>query len=171
MSTNTNRRQFLKFGGTAAGAAMLLSPFSKALAETCGITPAQTAGPFYPGANQFGTDNDLTVIPGGRVRAVGQVVYIKGRVVDQNCRPLEGANVEIWQACHTGKYNNHKDPNPAALDPNFKYWAETFTDKKGDYVFKTIIPGAYPADTDWVRPPHIHYKISRLGYRDLITQM
>jgi protocatechuate 3,4-dioxygenase beta subunit len=24
---------------------------------------------------------------------------------------------------------------------------------------------------EWVRPPHIHYKVSRRGYKELITQM
>jgi protocatechuate 3,4-dioxygenase beta subunit len=99
------------------------------------------------------------------------VVYIKGRVVDNLCRPVANANVEIWQACASGRYNSPKDPNPAALDPNFKYWAETFTNEKGEYMFKSIIPGPYPADEAWDRPPHVHFKISKLGFKDLVTQM
>ncbi|MGE3760087.1 MAG: protocatechuate 3,4-dioxygenase, partial [Pseudobdellovibrionaceae bacterium] len=101
----------------------------------------------------------------------GQVVYIIGIVQDTDCRPVANANVEIWQACASGKYNNPRDPNPAPLDPNFRYWGETYTDANGNYDFKTILPGAFPADTDWDRPPHIHFKISKRGYFDLITQM
>lgn len=33
------------------------------------------------------------------------------------------------------------------------------------------MPGAYPADKHWIRPPHIHFKISKQGYRSLTTQM
>lgn len=171
MGPNSQRRQFLKLGAGVAGVLTLSSPLSKAFAQSCGLTPKQTAGPFYPGESEFTSDNDLTQIPGNNKRAEGQVVYVRGKVVDQNCRPVKGANVEIWQACASGKYNNPKDPNPAPIDPNFRYWAEAFTNENGEYIFKTIIPGAYPAAEDWVRPPHIHFRISAMGYRELITQM
>lgn len=172
MEMKSSRRSFLKFGTGAFGALALTSPFTKATAATCHLTPAQTAGPFYPGEKQFlHQGNDLTQIPGHTVRAEGQIVYIAGKVVDKACKPVKNANVEIWQACASGKYNNVNDPNPAALDPHFKYWGEMNTNEKGEYIFKTIIPGAYPADINWDRPPHIHFKVSRLGYKDLITQM
>lgn len=171
MKNQTNRRDFLKMGTSAAGAALLISPLSKALAATCQRTPPQTAGPFYPGEKQFQTDTDLTRLPGHQERAQGQVIYVQGKVLNRSCRPIANANVEIWQACATGKYNNPRDPNPAVLDPHFKYWAETFTNEKGEYGFKTILPGAYPADMDWTRPPHIHFKVTCLGYSELVTQM
>jgi protocatechuate 3,4-dioxygenase beta subunit len=140
-------------------------------AADCDPTAAQTEGPFYPGKQKFDNNHDLTM-----AGTVGQVVYIRGHILGVKgtaaaCSALGDARVEIWQACHSGKYNNSKDPNTAPLDPNFKYWGETFTDANGEYLFKTIIPGSYPADTDWVRPPHIHYKVAKLGYRELTTQM
>jgi protocatechuate 3,4-dioxygenase, beta subunit len=87
------------------------------------------------------------------------------------CAPIANANVEIWQACESGRYNNPRDPNPAPLDPNFQYWGETYTSEEGEYIFKTIIPGEYPAAEGWVRPPHIHFRVAKLGYNDLVTQM
>jgi protocatechuate 3,4-dioxygenase beta subunit len=170
MENESNRRQFLK-GVGAAGAVFFADPVAKTLAAVCSFTPPQTAGPFYPGEAQFHEDNDLTIIKGHTAAALGQVIYIKGTVLNHQCEPVENAAVEIWQACASGKYNNKNDPNPAALDPNFKYWGETFTDELGTYMFKTIVPGAYPADTDWMRPPHIHFKVTRLGYKELVTQM
>jgi protocatechuate 3,4-dioxygenase beta subunit len=169
---NSNRRNFLKLSlGGVTGVIAGASVVSRALAQDrCVLTPKQTSGPFYPGEKEFGLDVDMTKIPGSNIRAKGQIIYITGRVLDQNCRPLEGANVEMWQACASGKYKSQKDPNPAPLDPNFKYWAETFTNAKGQYIFKTIIPGAYPADTGWTRPPHLHFKVTKLGYREIITQ-
>jgi protocatechuate 3,4-dioxygenase beta subunit len=167
-----DRRKFLKLGaGVSAGALAMGGFLPRALAATCGLTPPQTEGPFYPGEKNFTAENDLTRVPGAPRRALGSVVYINGTVTDQNCRPLTGANVEIWQACESGSYNNAKDPNPAPRDPYFKYWGETFTDDNGKYSFKTIIPGAYPADEGWVRPAHIHYKVSKLGYHGVTTQM
>ena len=167
----TNRRKFLKIGVGTTGALLLASRTSKAFAAACGLTPAQTSGPFYPGEQVFQNDQDLTRIAGKSASALGQIVYIKGRVVDSACNPVAGAAVEIWQACASGRYNNETDTNPAALDPNFKYWGETFTNSAGEYQFKTIEPGAYPADTNWIRPPHVHFKVSRLGYKELVTQL
>lgn len=157
------RRLFL--GGLIAAPTL-----AHALGDVCSLTPAQTAGPFYPGEASFDDNTDLTQLP-GRPRADGEVVYVKGRVLDAMCNPIANANVEIWQACASGKYNNRKDPNPAPLDSNFRYWAETQTDANGEYMFKSIIPGAYPAADGWIRPPHIHVKAEKLGFRELITQM
>jgi protocatechuate 3,4-dioxygenase, beta subunit len=168
MNQNLKRRRFLQNSIGIAGA--LLG--SKALASgVCTKTVAQMAGPFYPGEGNILPINDLTRVEGATKSALGQVIYLKGIVQDLNCRPIEGVNVEIWQACASGRYNHDRDPNPASLDPNFRYWGETFTDAKGEYNFKSIVPGAYPADTDWDRPPHIHFRIAKRGYVELITQM
>ena len=170
-NSTTNRRDFLKLGTGTLGALLFSGGMTKAFADSCGLTPPQTSGPFYPGEKEFHFDNDLTLIAGNLKRAAGQVIYLRGTVMNGNCNPIHNANVEIWQACATGKYNNSKDPNPAAIDKNFKYWGEANTHQNGKYAFKTIIPGAYPADEHWMRPPHIHFKVSALGYHDLITQM
>lgn len=168
---NPGRRHFLGLGAGAAGVLATTSPLAKALAASCGLTPPQTPGPFYPGESQFSNDADLTVVPGSVTRAVGQVIYIRGKVLDQHCKPLPRTSVEIWQACASGKYNHPNDPNSAPLDRNFKYWAEVSTDETGEYGFKTILPGAYPADATWTRPPHIHFKVAKLGFQELVTQM
>lgn len=166
-----NRRDFLKKGTFLASGVAALQIGGKALASSiCSMTPAQTEGPFYPGESKFTSENDLTRVSSG-LKPIGQVIYIFGIVQDENCKPIEGANVEIWQACYSGKYNNPSDPNPAPLDPNFRYWGETYTNQKGEYSFKTIIPGAYKASNTWTRPPHIHFKIAKLGFIELTTQM
>ena len=166
-----SRRNFLNVGAGTDGAALMTSSRANAAAKSCGLTPPQTPGPFYPGESQFQPENDLTVVLGRPKSAEGKVVYIKGQVIDQQCKPVANANVEIWQACASGRYNNRKDPNPAPIDPNFRYWGETSTNANGEYAFKTIRPGAYPADIEWMRPPHIHFKVSKLGFHELVTQM
>lgn len=169
MGTNLSRRNFLINSLLSTGSLALALPATRALAHTCGFTPKQTAGPFYPGDENFRQENDLTRVNGRK--ATGQVIYIEGIVRDSNCLPLKGARVEIWQACHSGKYNHREDPNPAKLDPNFKYWGETNTDENGAYIFKTILPGSYPASDTWTRPPHIHYRVNKLGYEEMVTQL
>lgn len=165
-----NRRELLKSSLGIAGATLGGMTMLRA-AGTCGITPKQTEGPFYPIVDQPDKDTDLTFVNGSAGKAVGEIITVEGVVMDQNCKLVKGAIVEVWQACHTGRYNHPEDPNPAPLDPNFQYWGKAVTNEAGQYQFRTILPGAYPADTDWIRPPHIHFKIHKLGYVELITQM
>lgn len=166
------RRQFLRWGlGTSAGVAALATVGTAQAAEMCAATARQAKGPFYPGEKAFTVNQDLTRVPGALKRAQGQVVYIRGQVRDSACKPIANANVEIWQACETGRYNHGNDPNTgAAIDPDFAYWGEMFTNANGEYVFKTIIPGSYPAEVGWDRPPHIHFRVAKLGFKELITQ-
>lgn len=160
------RRNFLQISLGSVMAAGL----AKA-AEVCRLTPRQTEGPFYPVKDQKDKDWDLTQIAGHSEKARGQVLWVGGQVRDQSCNPVEGVLVEIWQACVTGKYNHPADPNMAPLDPHFQYWGKFLTGHDGRYVFKTIKPGAYPASPDWIRPSHIHFKVTKLGYLELITQL
>jgi protocatechuate 3,4-dioxygenase beta subunit len=168
MEKNLKRRDLLQWGLVGTVGSLFMASGASAL--QCVSTPVQPEGPFYPGEDKFTPTNDLTRVPGSSSPALGEVVYIKGVVQDGLCRPVVGVNVEIWQACASGRYNNEIDPNPAPLDPNFRYWGETFTNENGEYIFKTIVPGAYPADEVWERPPHIHFRVSKRGYQELITQ-
>ena len=166
------RRDLIKNSLITSVGLMALSRTAAANELMCkpGLTPRQTEGPFYPVEDQLDTDADLIRLEGSSLFALGEVIIVKGQVTDQNCNPVKGALVEIWQACASGKYNHPSDPNTAPIDPNFQYWGKSVTDDQGRYKFRTILPGAYPADTDWMRPPHIHFKISRVGYKELITQ-
>lgn len=166
-----SRRRLLTGASLGAASLVAISPVAEA-ALNCGVaTPSQTEGPFYPVHDQVDKDNDLTKVQGKYGKARGQLIYVQGQVLDEDCKPVPNALVEIWQACVTGKYNHDNDPNPAPLDPNFQYWGRDITDKEGKYIFRTIIPGEYPADQDWVRPPHIHFKVAKRGFHELTTQM
>lgn len=172
MDNVLNRRKLLKKSLLGAGIVASTSTMAgQKLLESCGITPAQTEGPFYPIADQKDKDNDLTHVIGRLLKASGKVIVIKGVVKDVNCNPIPGALVEIWQANKDGKYNHPGDPNPAPLDPNFQYWGRTVTNERGEYIFKTIKPGHYPATDTWIRPAHIHYKVHLRGYEELTTQL
>ena len=170
-----SRRSLLGAGaGVAAGLIAARLGADPAPAAACSDpTAAQDEGPYYPTRNQPDEDTDLTQIRGKNGRAKGEVIYVRGRVLDPDCQPVEGALVEIWQANAAGRYDHEGDAgNPRPLDPNFQSWAEVLTDKDGKFRFKTIKPGSYPADDKgWVRPPHIHFKVSRRSYHELVTQM
>lgn len=167
------RREILKKSlFTLAGVTVASTLGRQAVAATCGVTPSQTEGPFYPITRQLDESADLTLIEGSQSRAEGDVIYIFGQVQDKDCKPVAGALVEIWQANKHGRYNHPSDPNTnVPLDKNFQYWGQALTDKKGNYSFKTIIPGSYPAAPGWERPPHIHFKVVKLGFLELTSQL
>lgn len=166
------RRELLKKTLLGAGVGAIVSTSAQSLAQVClGLTPKQTEGPFYPISDQLDSDNDLTYVKDNTQKALGDVIFVSGVVTDGDCLPVKNALVEIWQACKTGKYNHPGDPNPAELDPNFQYFGRSVTNDAGEYIFKTIRPGAYPASSNWIRPAHIHVKVHVLGFEELTTQM
>ncbi len=161
------RRRVL--AGLTAGAALLAT--GRAAKAACLLSPPQPEGPFYPVA--IGEDDwDLTRVAGGSGRAEGEVIEVTGQILDDGCKPLAGSIVEVWQANTHGLYDHPRDrPRGRAFDPNFQGYARLTADRDGRYRFVTIIPGAYPAARDWVRPPHIHFKVHGPVGRSITTQM
>ena len=170
-----SRRDLLGVGaGAAAGLLAQRLRAEPAPGPACAEpTVTQTSGPYYPTHDRPDEDPDLTRVKGRPGRAAGEIIIVQGRVLDEACRPVVAALVEIWQANTHGRYDHEKDAtNPRPLDPNFQSWAEMLTDAEGRFRFTTIKPGSYPAnDAGWVRPPHIHFRVSRRGYHELVTQM
>ena len=134
-------------------------------------TPGETEGPFYPVADQKDKNADLTWIDGHTGVAQGQHIIISGQVRDVTGYPVANATLDIWQADVNGRYRHPRDLNTAEPDENFQGWAIISSDENGLFRFKTVMPGAYPANGTWIRPPHIHVKVSKPGYRALTTQM
>jgi protocatechuate 3,4-dioxygenase beta subunit len=134
-------------------------------------TPPETEGPFYPVYPQKDKDFDLTQVTGQSGVAKGKVIFIRGQVLDTEGRPIEDATVDLWQANAAGRYRHPRDRNTAPLDPNFQGWAIVKSGREGRFQFKTIFPGSYPASAEWMRPPHIHFKVSKRGFAKLTTQM
>jgi protocatechuate 3,4-dioxygenase beta subunit len=147
-------------------------------AERCAATPRQTRGPFFPVDEQADKDVDLTRVAGRPGVARGLVIRVQGRVLDASCAPVTGALVELWQADSNGRYHHPGDRNPAPRDPNFQGSARAVTDAEGRYWFKTIKPASYPLrfldgepEDAAVRTPHIHFRVTGRGVRELVTQM
>src|SRR5579859_721136 len=163
------RRSWLRLGialvtGTATGFISIPGSESK---NECDATPGMELGPFPPikSRTQPDHDVDLTRIEGQPGIADGEILEVSGRIVDENCNPLNSAIVEIWQANHYGKYNHEYDPK-GQHDPHFQGWGQVITKEDGKYRFITVIPGMYDS-----RAPHIHFKISRRGYHEKVTQL
>lgn len=166
-----SRRTLMQVGLGAAAVVVAGSKIPKPAGDVSCKTPAQPAGPFYPNQFPADTDLDLTQVEGQDGGAEGDVLYVAGQILDEDFKPVSGALVEIWQANKYGRYHHEDDPRSAPLDPNFQGFGRVRTDKAGKYSFKTIFPGAYPVNEDWTRTPHIHFKVARRGYHELITQL
>lgn len=166
-----DRRNFLK--ATSVGALGVSGTVAISDTDVTQLipTPDEIEGPFYPVVAQKDKDFDLTHIQGREQTALGHHIVVDGQVVDTKGRAVEDATVDLWQANAAGRYWHPRDPNPALIDENFQGWAIVSSGKEGGFRFKTVMPGAYPASGSWVRPPHIHFKVSKTGYKELITQM
>jgi protocatechuate 3,4-dioxygenase beta subunit len=143
-----------------------LIPRPLTLSERTG--PAGLAHRFHAG------EIDLSRATPDGPRAIGQLIWITGRVTDEDGSPMAGALVELWQANSAGKYIHEMDRHNAPIDPNFTGQDRLVTDAEGNYKFFTIKPGAYPVLESgwWWRPPHIHFSILGPSWMDrFVTQI
>lgn len=166
-----NRRKFIATGATGGVAAFGTAFGAGKNPASMPPTPDEIEGPFYPVVAQKDKDFDLTRIEGIEGTAKGRPILVSGTVYDTSGQPVEGATVDLWQANAAGRYRHPHDPNSAPLDENFQGWAIVPSGQEGGFCFKTVFPGTYPASDGWDRPPHIHFKVTKRGYVELITQM
>lgn len=167
-----NRRKFLKnislTVGTGIVSSGFVSQFANPTTDECKTTPILEIGPYavLKYRKQADHDIDLTQINGKSTVAIGQIINVFGKVTDKNCNPLKHAVVEIWSANHYGKYHHEYDYSERKDDPNFQGWGQAITNDKGEYRFKTILPGPYNN-----RTRHIHFKVSKKEFHELTTQL
>jgi protocatechuate 3,4-dioxygenase beta subunit len=106
--------------------------------------------------------------------ALGERIFVVGRILDEDGRPVRKTLVELWQANAAGRYRHPTDQHDAPLDPNFTGAGRTLTNDEGEYRFLTIKPGAYPWKNTYNawRPSHLHFSLFGPAFATrLITQM
>lgn len=109
----------------------------------------------------------------------GPAVFVSGRVLEVDGRPIPDAKVDVWHASPVGFYEN-QDPSQA----EFNLRGLFTTDVEGRYSFRTVKPAGYPVPDDGpvgrmlkatarhpFRPAHFHYMVTHPGYKTLITQV
>jgi protocatechuate 3,4-dioxygenase, beta subunit len=140
---------------------------SLALAER---TPDVVLGPFYPVDRTLLLSAYLTTNRETASIAAGPHIVIAGRLLDLHGRAVSGARIEVWQANAHGRYRHPCDHNCAPLDPAFDGFAGQLSDEAGAFVFRTVMPGAYPTPYGDTRAPHVHFQVTTEAVR-LVTQM
>lgn len=135
-------------------------------------TLSEITGPLFSAHDVKESDSDLTAQHAGEPQ--GERMYVSGRVLDENGRPVPNTLIEMWQANASGRYKHIVDDHDAPLDPNFTGFGRAVTDANGHYRFKTIKPGAYPWRNHYNawRPAHLHFSLFGQGFAQrLVTQM
>lgn len=109
----------------------------------------------------------------------GQQMEVRGVILDEAKHPVASAIVDVWHSSPVGFYENQDEHQE---DMNLRGRFET--NECGEFFFKTIRPSGYPVPTNGPcgellraqkrhpnRPAHIHFMISKPGYKVLITQV
>jgi protocatechuate 3,4-dioxygenase beta subunit len=111
--------------------------------------------------------NDLTRRAGSFDVAVGELLYLKGKITDAFGVPISNALVIIWHTNSAGKNQNILKSNNIYIDDYFVVSGMAKTDNLGHYGFKTIFPG-YESDT---RAPHINITIMHTNFETIDTEI
>lgn len=135
-------------------------------------TEATVFGPFF-------TQGSPEVPIGGDVArgAHGQPCWAEGRVTSVDGEPLASARLEVWEADEDGFYDVQMDRGTYGR-------AHLYTDADGRYGFWCVRPAPYPIPDDGpvgrlleaagrgpMRPAHVHFMVSKAGYRTLVTHV
>ena len=147
---------------------LLNAPFVnliKANSTNCKITPPQSTGPFYKVPSKI-FNNDMT----NNGKAIGKRIKVYGKVLNNKCKPISNAVLDIWQANSFGKYNHQADLSESRKDNEFYGYMRLLSNERGEYSFNTILPGSYRVSKDLIRTPHIHFKVTN-NKKQLTTQM
>jgi protocatechuate 3,4-dioxygenase beta subunit len=136
------REVLVVLGGLGLGASGVLGRLAlgatEADAASCTLAPELTEGPYWI-ANHL-TRRDVTE------NKPGVPLSLQLTVVDaRTCKPIKGADVEIWHADAQGAYS---------LGRRRFLRGHQRSDADGLVVFHTIYPGWYRG-----RTPHIHVKV------------
>ena len=138
-----------------------------ALAEALLLTPRQTEGPYYPDHLPLDQDSDLIHVVGDNAAALGTITQFGGRLLNADGRPVTGATIELWQADNNGCYIHSRGVQRGKeRDQHFQGYGKITTNDKGEYRFRTIMPGLYTG-----RTRHYHIAVMKDGRRMLTTQL
>jgi len=138
-------------------------------------TQANNLGPFYRAAAPRCANGDSIV----RSPTPGPALRFKGWVRDADGRPVEGAEVDVWQSSPAGLYEN-QDCTQAEMNLRGLF----VTGADGAFGFVSVKPAAYPVPTDGptgallaaqrrhnLRPAHLHFLIHKPGFKTIASQV
>jgi protocatechuate 3,4-dioxygenase beta subunit len=133
---------------TDAGTATTLAP-TPACDDGDDPTISQTEGPYFtPNSPQRASLLEAGV--------GGQRLVVAGTVLTTDCRPVQRALLDFWQADDAGQYDNQ----------GYRLRGHQFSDDQGGWRLETVVPGLYTG-----RTRHIHVKVQAPDGPVLTTQL
>jgi protocatechuate 3,4-dioxygenase alpha subunit len=129
-----------------------------------GLTPSQTVGPYLAIGLQW--PDGPFVVPEGTPGAV----WLRGRVLDGDGKPVVEALVEIWQADPARRFDHSDDPGGAVPPsvPGFRGFGRSET-VSGEYPVLTVKPGRVPDGEGGLQAPHLDLSLFARGLMDRIV--
>jgi len=112
-------------------------------------TPAQTEGPYFTPDSP----RRASLLEAGMG---GQRLVVAGTVLTTDCRPVQRALLDFWQADDAGEYDNQ----------GYRLRGHQFSDADGAWRLETVLPGIYTG-----RTRHIHVKVQAPDGPVLTTQL
>lgn len=174
---NSSRKAFsrrhvlgMALGGTLmlAYASLIPAPAHAAdpfVIKCRGVTPTVNTSN-YPGVNRVILSNNLARPTGKALDAPGQLLYISGRVTDENCVPIANAIIDLWQTNPFGTYRWATRDELLNPEPVFAGNGRAVTDNMGYYRFTTLFPAAYGRYA-----PHVNLRVTHPDFGTLNTAM
>jgi protocatechuate 3,4-dioxygenase beta subunit len=140
---------WLAAGGMLAGRSL-----AEDAAPMCLFRPEQTEGPYFVDEKLHRSDIRSDPATGDiKAGAPLALTVALSRVDRGQCRPLSGAQVDIWHCDALGIYSDVKDPSFNTIGRKFLRGYQ-ITGHEGEARFLTIYPGWYEG-----RTVHIHLKV------------
>jgi hydroxyquinol 1,2-dioxygenase len=156
------------------GLSMLLDKINQHTGSSA--TDSALLGPFYVEGRPTAA-NGADISDG----VTGTPMFVTGRVVDEDGKPVAGAKVDTWHSDGEGFYDVQQTEK---LHDEFAMRALLTTDDEGRFWYRSITPRYYPVPTDGpcgeimraanrsiMRPQHVHFWFHADGYQPLITQL
>ena len=152
------RREVLMVLGAAAALGRPPRLHRAAPLPQCVARPRQTEGPYF--VDERLNRSDIRSDPTSGAMSAGvplALTLLVSEIAQDACRPLPGAQVDVWQCDAMGVYSDVDDPAFTTVGKKFLRGYQE-TDRAGQAVFQTIYPGWYGG-----RTVHIHFKVRTPG--------
>lgn len=165
------RKKFIKSLGLGVATAPMITPFLSCSKDAddmpidpsaCSVSPVEIAGPFPIKSPAERVRENIV----GNRAGIPLVVNFTIQDTNNDCAPLEGVFVDLWQCDAKGNYSEYN----GQLDGDFTnahfLRGRQTTNAQGKVTFVSIYPGWYPG-----RAPHLHVEVKRGDRSLLITQV
>lgn len=140
-----------------------------------GSTENTVLGPFYvAGAPRYANGADICL------DGKGEPLLVRGRVTDNEGKPVAGATVDVWATNDDGFY----DVQQKGIQPDNNLRGVFTTDENGEYSFRTAKPRFYPIPDDGTvgkllaalgrhpnRAAHLHFIVEAPGFDRVVTHI